>query len=455
MIGAQAGTRRSARLVVALAMIGATACVLPFAGVRLGPWPFFLPAFLVAVVLSESVTSFLLMQQYLVRGDARMLGLAATYLFSAAVVVAYGVTGPGVVAAHGLLGATPSTTLWLSTIWHAGFPVGLALSMAPLPSALRLQPLEPGARRFAVVVLAASVPLAVGAATSFMIADAGSLPALVRGDDYRALTRTVGVPVLALEAVALGLLTWRGDRGEAVQRWLPLTALAAFCDSILVYVAGYRWSAGWYAGRVMSTVAAGVILVVLLHQVTALYRRLWDAHEQLIEESRHDFLTALLTRREGLRRTAALLQQAHRHNFPVSAALLDVDHFKAVNDVHGHAVGDRVLVEVAARVRASLRAGDFAFRFGGEEFAILFAHASEEEALEACWRILRTIRLRPVRTGEGMVSVTASVGVAELVGEEPVDQLLERADQALYEAKRSGRDRARGHHRLILVERDA
>jgi diguanylate cyclase (GGDEF)-like protein len=205
----------------------------------------------------------------------------------------------------------------------------------------------------------------------------------------------------------------------------------------------------------MSAVAAAVILGVLLHQVTGLYRRLWDAHERLIEESRHDFLTSLLTRREGLRRASSLLQQAHRHRFGVSVALLDVDHFKAFNDTHGHVAGDRVLEEVAARVRASLRAGDFAFRFGGEEFGIVFAHASEEEALEAGWRILRAIRTRPVRTQDGPMTVTASIGVAQARPDEGVEQLLERADLGLYEAKRSGRDRVRGHSRLMVVGSDA
>src|SRR5258708_4529273 len=182
-----AGSARSARVVVGLAMVGATACILPFATVRIGPWAFFLPCTLTAVVMFDGITSFLLMQQYLVRGDGRMLGLAATYLFSAAVVVVHALTFPGVVAPHGLFGAPPSTTVWLWVVWHSGFPAGLALSMAPWPRWLRLRAPEPASRRVVIAVLAAAVPIGVAAMTSLLVADAESLPAVISGDVYRGL----------------------------------------------------------------------------------------------------------------------------------------------------------------------------------------------------------------------------------------------------------------------------
>src|SRR5579859_7410885 len=113
------GTARSARGVTALVVVGAASCILPLASARLGPWPFFLPSVLTAVVVLDSITSFLLVQQYAVRGDRRMLGLAATYLFSASAVVAHGLTFPGVVAPAGLFDATPATTIWIWVAWHA------------------------------------------------------------------------------------------------------------------------------------------------------------------------------------------------------------------------------------------------------------------------------------------------------------------------------------------------
>ena len=444
------GPALPARALVAVGMVAAAACLLPFAGTRLEPWPFFLPAFLTAVVVLDGLTSFLLVQQYLIRGGGRLLALAITYLFSALVVVPHAMTFPGVVAAAPLFGAAPATTMWLWAAWHAGFPAGLLVAAAPWPRT-RLG-LDAGARRQAVLVATLLVVAVVAALTSFLVADASALPPVISGTDYTGLTRAVAAPLVALDVVAVAVVAWGGRRGEPVQRWLPVAALATLIDAALVLAAQNRWSLGWYAGRVMSTVAAAVILGVLLHQVTVLYRRLWDAHERLLEESRHDYLTTLLNRRAGFHQLAQLLQQAGRHRFPVSVAVLDVDHFKLFNDTHGHAVGDRVLEEVAARVRASLRAGDFAFRMGGEEFGVVFSHASEEEALEGAWRILRVIRSRPVRTEDGPVTVTASVGVAEAAPQEAVSEVVERADRALYEAKRSGRDRVRGHSRLVIVE---
>jgi diguanylate cyclase (GGDEF)-like protein len=87
---------------------------------------------------------------------------------------------------------------------------------------------------------------------------------------------------------------------------------------------------------------------------------------------------------------------------------------------------------------------------GGEEFCVFLSHAAEEQALEAAWRLLRAIRSRPVRTPAGELTVTASAGVAGWRRRESVEALIDRADQALYEAKRSGRDRARAHGRMVV-----
>ncbi len=197
---------------------------------------------------------------------------------------------------------------------------------------------------------------------------------------------------------------------------------------------------GWLA----VLVGAAIVPAFVVERLTLAYARLLD-------ETRFDLLTALLSRREGLEQGRALIEQGYRHQFPVCAAVLDVDHFKSINDRHGHRSGDHVLAEIAARVQSSLRAGDFAFRLGGEEFAIFFSHATEEQGLEAAWRVLRGIRSRPIRIPDGEVRVTASIGIAQSRRRETVESLIERADQALYEAKRSGRDRARGHSRMLLT----
>jgi len=194
----------------------------------------------------------------------------------------------------------------------------------------------------------------------------------------------------------------------------------------------------------IATLVLGVELALgayFLARIRGTFRRLRD-------ESGYDFLTAVHTRREGLRLGADLVLQCYRHGFQVAAVVLDIDHFKQINDTHGHRTGDLVLAEFAARLRGSLRAGDFAIRLGGEEFCVFLSHAAEEQALEAAWRLLRAIRLRPVRTAGGTLTITASAGVAGWRRRESVESLIDRADQALYEAKHAGRDRARAFGRL-------
>jgi diguanylate cyclase (GGDEF)-like protein len=118
-----------------------------------------------------------------------------------------------------------------------------------------------------------------------------------------------------------------------------------------------------------------------------------------------------------------------------------IDHFKRLNDTHGHAAGDEVLREVAGAIAGSLRAADTPVRYGGEEFAVVLRRASQEQAIEVAERIRSAVAgLAPSVLGEG-ARVSVSVGLAMAGEEEDVVTVIERADQALYRAKRRGRDR--------------
>lgn len=123
--------------------------------------------------------------------------------------------------------------------------------------------------------------------------------------------------------------------------------------------------------------------------------------------------------------------------------MLDIDHFKEVNDRYGHASGDDVIREVARRVASVLGSGDTLGRYGGEEFALV-VKAPLNQAADLAGRLRSVIAETPIATAAGPIAVTASVGVAELA-ERDVDlgRLLQRTDAALYEAKRAGRDRVR------------
>jgi diguanylate cyclase (GGDEF)-like protein len=156
-----------------------------------------------------------------------------------------------------------------------------------------------------------------------------------------------------------------------------------------------------------------------------------------------DALTGLANRRFILTQLGGLVSGARRHGRPLSIAVIDIDHFKAVNDEYGHAAGDAVLATVAATLRHHLRAEDQLGRLGGEEFLALLPDADAEAAAVAAEKLRAEVADTPAFY-EGMeLHVTISVGWADWDGESP-EELLRRADEALYAAKDSGRDRAEG-----------
>lgn len=133
-------------------------------------------------------------------------------------------------------------------------------------------------------------------------------------------------------------------------------------------------------------------------------------------------------------------QLSDRHGDKYSLILCDLDHFKAVNDSHGHVVGDHLLKLAARELEKAVRSSDSVYRFGGEEFAILLPHTAEQEAHEVADRIRENIATIVVNCGDIDVSVTASCGVAMHLTDEVPNQWLARADEALYRAKDHGRN---------------
>lgn len=153
-----------------------------------------------------------------------------------------------------------------------------------------------------------------------------------------------------------------------------------------------------------------------------------------------DSLTGVPNKRamdEVLARACSL---GDRHGDQYSLILCDLDHFKDVNDQHGHVVGDHILKLAAAELERAVRNSDSVYRFGGEEFAILLPHTDEYHARAVADRILEYIRSISVNCGDVDVSVTTSCGVAQRLPDESADQWLARADEALYRAKDHGRN---------------
>ncbi len=155
-----------------------------------------------------------------------------------------------------------------------------------------------------------------------------------------------------------------------------------------------------------------------------------------------DPLTGLANRRHFLDAAGRELRRAARHGHPTAVLLFDLDHFKRVNDVHGHEVGDRLLYGVAEALNATLRAGDACGRLGGEEFAVLLPETGLPGAVDAAERVRAAVAAVQIEAETGVGRATASVGVAvATAGEVDLGRTLRRADAAMYAAKRSGRNR--------------
>ncbi len=156
-----------------------------------------------------------------------------------------------------------------------------------------------------------------------------------------------------------------------------------------------------------------------------------------------DSLTGLSNRRFILTQLTSAVSAARRHERTLSVAMIDIDHFKAVNDAHGHAAGDRVLAAVAASMRANLRAEDQLGRLGGEEFLAVLPDADAPAAATAAEKLRTEVAGLELAHEGTILAVTISAGWAAWEGESP-EELLRRADEALYEAKARGRDRVTG-----------
>lgn len=163
-------------------------------------------------------------------------------------------------------------------------------------------------------------------------------------------------------------------------------------------------------------------------------------HAAIKQAALTDSLTDIPNKRAMQEALVRSSQLADRHNEPYSLILCDLDHFKTINDNHGHVVGDHLLQMTAEAIERSLRVSDSVYRFGGEEFAVLLPHTGIPEASFVADRIREAIAAIQIDCGGSALSVTASCGVAVHIKGETAEQWLARSDEAMYRAKQQGRN---------------
>lgn len=216
---------------------------------------------------------------------------------------------------------------------------------------------------------------------------------------------------------------------------------------VAMFVLG-GWLDGYGGGSVrthgVASLLIGMVVLTFGAGLSELFARRGFVQERWLQSLAHtDSLTNLPNRRNFMNRLQADAARCDRYRRSLSLALIDADHFKRINDAHGHAVGDEVLRELGARCAEQVRDSDLLARLGGEEFALLMPETDAEGARATCERIQRGLAERPIMVSTGAaIPLTLSIGVVSASASscEP-DQLLRLADDAMYAAKEGGRDR--------------
>jgi diguanylate cyclase (GGDEF)-like protein len=276
----------------------------------------------------------------------------------------------------------------------------------------------------------------------------------------------------AAGAAAATLLAWRmGWRNRStLYLWLAVAMTAFLADAAASLAANARFTVGWYLGRVESMIAGSVLLLVFLTELNRLYQRLAvsmaelsaandrlvatvtekealvadlrRSEEQVRELAYFDPLTNLPNRRMLMDRLYLALAQARRHHYSMAIMFLDLDRFKHVNDTLGHAAGDELLRQVAARLTACMRTGDTVARPGGDEFVVVLPEiAHPEDAALVAEKIFASLK-EPIVVANHPLRVTTSIGIAiyPVDGDDDLQDLMRKADMAMYSAKEAGRN---------------
>jgi len=232
--------------------------------------------------------------------------------------------------------------------------------------------------------------------------------------------------------------------------WIGIAVLcvSAIGTLIIMLSDSHTNSLAWFYSRIFETVSSLIILLVLLCDVFQLYQRSYQKYQISYHNSLHDTLSGLYNRRFLFEHAQHALKSASAEK-PVSFVLCDVDYFKRINDRYGHLQGDKVIHFVGQLLLNAVRNHDIAARTGGEEFVLLLNGTSNINAMNIAHRIKSQIAQQDVRSSNGALPepITLSMGVYTVTQENcTIEECLERADKAMYRAKKEGRNRVVNYH---------
>lgn len=281
------------------------------------------------------------------------------------------------------------------------------------------------------------------ALSAFSLTALGLMAVLVGLDGQASaalLAFTVILMAFAVMLILGGMALWRG---YTAARYFLLAVISGSAGTIITTLTVWGWMP--YSAVGFRAVEFGLLIEATLLALAVAYRvREHDrARERAEQLARVDPLTGLLNRRALVEQGEGLFQLSRRSRSELALVLLDLDHFKRINDLYGHAVGDRALMEVARVLREVSRRGDLVARWGGEEFILLLPGAGLDEARAVAERVRSELADQPVQERGHAIELRASFGIAILDKHENLTELIKEADDWLYEAKKQGRDQVR------------
>ncbi len=266
-------------------------------------------------------------------------------------------------------------------------------------------------------------------------------------------------PVIVAINLGVAVTLWNHVRRGEWAPYLPLAVLELFFALQLTLRAAYLILSEGHALTFMGSQflqTSGSLFVLVFLSVATMSCALIVTYQQarmLRRASLTDALTGWLNRRALHELAAAEFRRCRNSGAALFFITFDIDHFKSINDRHGHAVGDAALCHVTALASGALRGNEALFRIGGEEFAILVSRGTIDDVCGIAERLRELVACSPLQSEDAAVRMSISIGVAEhLAGDEKWEDILRRADQALYCAKQQGRNRVVLHGRDLPAD---
>ena len=398
-------------------------------------WPWFAAFVPICATLwgvADLLTAYLLLTQFSINGVRAFAVLGAAYIIPGVLTMGYLVFFPDLFFIGPTSLGLQQVSVWLWIVWHIAFPLVLGgYHLFDRDLSVRITS-EAGVRRWLGSAVTVSA-IGCAATLALIVALQDRLPTIIDGGHFTPIYSTKLAPIIVAINVLAALAIVSSKRSSRLQLWLGVALCTAALDGALNALSSGRYTVSWYVGKLETLATATVVLMILLSEVGALYRRLGQL-------ATIDGLTGIANR-QSFDSDARFALHLHRRSATELAFLVvDVDFFKQYNDRYGHHAGDLILRRVAESLRASCtREVDLVGRFGGEEFVILLPGTNEEGAM----RVGEAIRSGVERLGIAHESssvakvLTVSIGAAVVQRgtTAELEALFRRADLALYQAK--------------------